>query len=499
MQQLFYITLDPERALGVEDLLPSYHILYSDLNQLTVPIADNGIDIKNIVPSSENKIRSTADILRHPATHTYIQSVAHGQPNILVFKNDENITKLANSYNYTLLNPPYKLNQKFENKIEFSNFLRAYNILQPDYEIYDKFGDVDYQTIASRFGREFVVQFMFGHSGNSTFFISDESQLKALQAQYPLRKCKVSRKINGPTYTVNACVTRLGIVIGGISEQITGIPELTSSAGGTVGNDFSQRHLNDSLRSQIIEQSMLFGELLRREGHRGMFGLDFILDVDSQTFYLIEANLRQVASATYVSYLQRIQRIVPIMLWHILELMNFDYSSYLDLLNQDDEEWVNAAISVFRLNNDKFGLNIKNNQPIRASQILFRNIKDYYVQVLEQFPSGIYRMRGRHPEDATLLENDSQYMAVYRLREDGWSTMCLLSRGYNIMQARNLNGFLVLTKPEKAVVEPLGEIGRIQVLEPAFGSVTDKYPSGWIMDVIRCIYENMRFMKFIEA
>ncbi len=499
MQQLFYITLDPERALGVEDLLPSYHILYSELNQLTVPIADNGIDIKNIVPSSENRIHSTADILKHPATHAYIRTVSHGRPNILVFKNDENITKLANSYNYTLLNPPYDLSRKFENKIEFSNYLKAHNILQPDYKIFDRLEDVDYQTVMNEFGREFVVQFMFGHSGNSTFFISDENQLKVLQAQYPLRQCKVSRKINGPTYTVNACITKLGTVIGGISEQITGILELTSSAGGTVGNDFGQRHLNDALRSQIVELSMLVGELLRKEGHKGMFGLDFILDLETNTFYLIEANTRQVASASYVSYLQRMQHIVPIMLWHILELMDFDYSTYLNLLSQEDEEWVNAEISVFRLNNDKFGLNIRNNQPMRASQILFRNIRDYYVQVLEQFPSGIYRMRGRHPEDASLLENDSQYMAVYRLREDGWSTICLLSRGYNIMQAHNLNGFLILTKPEKAIVEPLGEIGRIQVLESAFGSATDKYPSGWIMDVIRCIYENMRLVKFIEA
>ncbi|BDQ04546.1 MAG: hypothetical protein KatS3mg084_0064 [Candidatus Dojkabacteria bacterium] len=499
MKQLFYITLDPERALGVEDLLPSYHILYSELNQLTIPIADKGINIKNIVPSAENKIRCTADILRHPATHTYVKEVAHGQPNILVFKNDGNIAKLAHTYNYTLLNPPYELNSKFENKIEFANYLKARNISQPDYVIYDKFGDVDYQTIASRFGREFVVQFMFGYSGNSTFFISDESQLKALQAQYPLRKCKVSRKINGPTYTVNACVIRLGVVVGGISEQITGIPELTSSAGGTVGNDFSQRHLNDTLRSYLVDQTMLFGELLRKEGYRGMFGLDFILDMQTQSFYLIEANIRQVASATYVSYLQRIHQVVPIMLWHILELLDVDYSTHLDLLDQEAEEWINNGISVFRLSNDRFGWNLHNNQPMQASQILFRNIKDYTVQVIEQFPTGIYRMRGRHPEDASLLENDDQYMAVYRLREDGWSTLCLLARGYNIIQARNLNGFLVLTKPEKAIVEPLGEIGRIQVLEPAFGSVTDKYPSGWIMDVIRCIYENMRFMKFMEA
>lgn len=495
MHQIFYITLDPEKSLGVEDLITSYHILYSEASQMAIPISDNGIDIKNFPKKYDTKINSTSQMLKDEKLLDYIKERAHETPNILVFKNDAQIEALAKENNLHLINPSAKLNTRFENKLEFTNFLEQKKINQPEYFIFEKLSDLNYNEISQRFGNEFVVQFIFGHSGSSTFFISSEESLQKIQNDFPLRKGKVSRKIIGPTYTVNACITKLGIVIGGISEQITGISELTSSLGGTVGNDFSQRHLSENLRSLIIEQTTEFGEILKKEGHRGIFGLDFVIEEGTNKIYFIEANIRQVASATYTSYLQRLNKVVPIMLWHILELLNFDYDKKLDLLSETDEEWINEGITEFRLSNDKHGLNVKNNLPIKASQILFRNIQNHNVQILDQFPSGIYRIRGRNPDDASLLENDKSYMSVYRLREDGWSTLCLESRGYNIMQAKKLDGFLITTKPEKSFIEPLGEIGRIQVLESAFGSVEDKYPSGWIMDVVKCVYENVRIIK----
>jgi len=498
MQQIFYVTLDPEKALGVEDLIPSYHILYSENSQLAIPIADNGIDIHNFPKLNEVKLNSTSKMLENPSLISYINDKSHKRPDILVFKNDDQIVKECSNNNFKLLNPSPNLNKRLENKIEFTNFVKNIELFkQPEYELFEKVSDLNFSTLSSRFGVNFVIQFIFGHSGSSTFFIQSEEELNDLKEKYPLRKGKVTRLILGPTYTVNACITKVGVIVGGISEQITGIPELTSSRGGTVGNDFSQRHLSESLRVEIISKTMEFGEFLRKEGHKGIFGLDFIIEEGTNEIYLIEANIRQVASCSYVSYLQRLNKKVPIMLWHILELLDFDFEKPFVSLNEEDDDWINTEITNFRLSNDKVNYNVNANLPINASQIFFRNIKDHEIQILDQFPSGIYRIRGRTPEESSLLENGQSYIAVYRLREDGWSTLCLEKRGYNIIQAKELGGFIINCVPEKTNVDILGEIGRIQVLESAFGSKDDKYPSGWIMDVVKCVYENIRVIKSI--
>ncbi len=499
MHQIFYISLDPERAIGIEDLIPSYHILYSEGSQLAIPIANSGVNIKNFPKKHDEKINSTAKMLENPELKNYIQKHTHENPDILVFKNDETIENICKINNFHVINPSYKLGKELENKVNFTKFLDDIGVFeQPEYQLFEKFSELEYDNVTKKFGIEFIVQFIIGHTGSGTFFISSREQLDQLKSQYPLRKGKVSKKIDGFTYTANACITSVGVVIGGISEQITGIPDLTSSPGGTVGNDFSQRHLNDLLRTEIVTKTMEFAEILRAKGHKGIFGLDFIIEKNTNKIYLIEANIRQVSSSTFVSYIQRMNQIVPIMLWHALELVGFDFTHNFDSLSDVDEEWINNHITEFRLSNDKIGLNVKYNQPLNASQVLFRNTKPYPVQILDQFPSGIYRIRGRSPEDSSLLENDEKYISVYRLREDGWSTLCLEARGYNIMEAKTYEGFIVNTDPEKSIVETHGEIGRIQVLQSAFNTPEDKYVNGWMMDVINCVYENTRIIKAIS-
>ena len=506
MQQIFYLTLDPERALGIEDLLLSYHVLYSENSQLAIPISNAGVDIKNFPKNADTKVNSTSKMLENQEVINYIKTFTHGKPDILVFKSDEVIEELCRKNDFNLLNPSYKLGKELENKLKFTEFVEEIGVFdRAEYEVFEKLEDLKYEDLSKKFGNEFVLQFIFGHTGSGTFFIDNSEILEDLKLKYPLRKGKVSRKIEGPTYTINACITKLGIVIGGLSEQITGIEELTASKGGTIGNDFSQRHLNDVLRHDIITKTVKFGEELQKKGHKGIFGLDFIIELETGKIYLIEANIRQVASSTYASYLQRMDKKMPIMLWHVLELLDFNFDERFHCLNEEDEEWINDEISKFKLSNDKISLNIHNNQPINASQVFFRNIHDHPVQILDQFPAGIYRMRGRTPEESKLLENsseeegsDEKYLAVYRLREDGWSSLCLEARGYNILEANERQGFIIACAPEKAKIDLHGEIGRIQILQSAFSSKDDKNINGWFMDVVKCVYENIRTIKITE-
>lgn len=496
MLQLYYLTTNVDRALGVENLIPSYHIIHVQNSQLTIPISNAGVNIKSFPMTDSKGLVSSSKLLEDKSVLKYIEETTHNNPKILLFKNDSKITRLCDELGFTLLNPLSQNNKKFENKLSFSEYLDSQNYSNhPTYRKFDKLSDLNYTNVAKVFGPEFIVQFIFGHSGNNTFFIKSHIELEKLQKRYPSRQGKITQKIEGPTYTINACITSLGIVIGGISQQITGDPLYTSSPGGSIGNDFSQRHLTDYLRSELIEQTMALGNILQQHGHKGIFGLDFVLDVNKNKFYLIEANLRQVASCNFFSYLQQIKNQVPILLWHVLELINYDYEKRLDLIDEELEEMVHNGISKFRLSNDKMSLNLELNQPQYASEVIFRNTRDHRVKILDQFPAGIFRIRGRRPDESAMLEGeDEEYLDVYRLREDGWNTLCLKSRGYNIIDAKREDGFFVNFAPESSVIDPHGEMGRIQLLSSAFSSKNDTSLQGWINDTVNTIYENTRII-----
>jgi hypothetical protein len=495
MHQIFYLTLDPEKALGIEDLIPSYHILHSEPSQLAESISYNGVDIANFPRPVDAQIYSTSKIFEDERVQKYIKEQSHGTPQVLVFKNDKHIEAIAKKLNYSLLNPSAELAKKIENKVYFSKFVESIGKFKiPEYKEFSKLSDLIYTELSNVFGSEFVIQFSYGHAGSSTFFIDSNTALDDLIDKYPLRQGKVVRKIYGVPYTVNACITEYGVVVGGISEQITGIERLTASAGGTVGNDFSQRHLDDFLRSELVTMAMEFGEILRKEGHKGIFGLDVMLDRKANSFYLIEANIRQVISCPFASYIQRDAKIVPIMLWHVLDLLGHDYTNEFLSMDEASHEWINEGLTKFKVTNDKLGYNIANNQPIQASQVFFRNINNKSVKMVDQFPAGIYRIRGRLPEESALIEDEKNYSAVYRMREDGWSTLCLIKNGYNVLQAKEEHGFLIQAMPEGAVIDELGEVGRIQFWESAFSSPEATNINGWISDVVDTVYENIRMV-----
>ncbi len=495
MKQIFYITSDPERACGIEDLLPSFHIIYSDNSQIAFSIANEGVNIKNFITPYSN---STEKLLALSDVKDYIKFLDNTESNVIVFKNSSEIESSAQSFNYNLLNVPYKLQKEIENKINIVNlFSNTKGILFPKYLIYDRLEDSDYNIVVSQLGTNIVIQFMFGHTGNSTFFVDNKDEFDLIKAKYPKRTVKISQRIIGPSYTTNAVVTPYGVVVGGISEQITGVAGFTASRGGTVGNDFSCRHLDDKTKKELIYQTMIIGEKIRDLGFFGGFGVDFVIDQGTNEIFTIEINARQTASMSYTSYLQRRYKIVPILMWHILVLLKHNFEDDIVLMKPEEQEWINDGICQFIRTNDKLEYNFHNNPNINASQIIFRNLYNYDQQVIEQFPSGLYRIRGRTPNESAMLEVDEEeYPAVFKLNENGWTNLCFVKRSHSILDIHNDEDFLIYFSGEKSVISPFGEIGRIQMLAPAFENKESTYLKGFIYDVVNCIKENSRLVRY---
>lgn len=203
--------------------------------------------------------------------------------NVIVFKNNAAIERYCKENNITLLNPPAELSEKIENKITQAELFKEF---LPDYQVI-KVKDIQLQP-------PFVLQWAHTHSGEGTLYIEDTTEIKN---KFPERECRITKYIEGKTFTVNIVVGNT-IEVGNISEQITGLAPYTDNRFATVGNDWSAI----SPKKEITEMALRIGAKMKELGWKGLFGIDVL---QGDRLYLIEINARQPASATYESTLQK--------------------------------------------------------------------------------------------------------------------------------------------------------------------------------------------------
>lgn len=204
---------------------------------------------------------------------------------VLTFKNNAAIERYCKERGITLLNPPAELSEKIENKITQVEFLGELAALLPEHAI-QKVKDITWPT-------PYILQWAHGHTGEGTLLITNIEQVK----DFPERECKITKVLEGPTFTVNVVVGNT-IEVGNISYQITGLKPYTDNPYATVGNDWSV----PSPKEEIISIAKKVGEKMKAAGWKGLFGID-VLQADR--VYLLEINARQPASATYESTLQK--------------------------------------------------------------------------------------------------------------------------------------------------------------------------------------------------
>lgn len=219
---------------------------------------------------------------------------------LLVFKNNSQIEKLAKEKGWKLLNPKAELSEEIENKISQVKWLGKLARYLPEHEI-SKTSEVKWK------GKPFILQWAHGHTGDGTILVKDERELGKIKKDFPDREARATEYINGPVFTANIVVEKNKILVGNISYQITGMAPFTDNAMSTIGNDWSitnsilsERHLREF--HEIAEE---IGEKMRKDGWKGLFGIDFIYDEERDRILLLEINARQSASSTYESELQR--------------------------------------------------------------------------------------------------------------------------------------------------------------------------------------------------
>lgn len=412
-EPIFYVTNEVGRGIGLEKLLPNYHIICLDDHPLVDILQNSGVNVFCLERALGQKnllFRSSSVILSHPLVLAYIKEKSKGfRPNILFFKPQKKMEILADQYGFNLLGNPVSLNQRFEEKISFFEFCQKEKIKVPPGETL-RIGEAGFIDLAKKYGEKLVVQFGRGWAGNSTFFVQNENDWQKLQKDFGELRVKVTAFIDGITVLNNAVIFQGETLVSSPALQIKANPLLTAMEGGTGGREWPVA-LTEGQQREIKEITKKVGKTMAEAGHQGFFGLDFLLKKTGEVF-LSENNSRLTASVPFFTKLELKANVFPLLGFHLL--------SFLKQVMGEVEDYQAAAVA--------------------GSEIVMRNTAKTKIKVNGLVKTGLYQENWQMKKETYFLETNS--------KTDFW---------------------LQSVAPER-IINPEIEMARINTLSPA----TDK-------------------------
>jgi hypothetical protein len=280
-ETIFFITPDIKRGLGLEGILPNFHLICSYSDPLIEPLKENGTNVfclEGIIGEDARNINNSGKLLQNSHVLNYIRQHAKGTPYIAFFKPSVKLDILIKDLGFLAMGNSADKNEMFENKV---NLNRAMQGIIPDYQIPSVTGKMeflDYSDIKNKIGGELVVQFGHGWAGKTTFFVFRKEDFIKLQKKFGQTIVRVSKYIEGITLLNNCCIYQENIFVSPPALQISGLPELCDNPSVTCGRQWPNGFLSTSQTEKVGFISRELGKVMQKSGYRGIFGIDFLIE-----------------------------------------------------------------------------------------------------------------------------------------------------------------------------------------------------------------------------
>lgn len=356
-----------------------------------------------------------------------------GKAMFLMF--DEKTEALARKAGLEVIFPNAKMRTFMDNKVNTNRVAEKAGVPCVPYVLSPVKNYAHLNKVASKLGTDLVVQTPFGDSGHTTFFIKTEEDYKKYAKEIEAEKeCKVMKRINCRGAAMEACVTRNGTIVAPLMTELVGFKELTPYKGGWCGNEIFADTFTPAIRRKARKYAQLFGDQLRKEGYKGYFELDYLIDQDNGQIYLGELNPRITGASSITNHAVFALSDAPLHLFHIMEWMDTDYQLNVNALNR---RWAKAE------NIDSWG------------QMVIKHTADDIERVTEAPRSGIWRMRPdgsiyfwRMDTHRRYVENENEAFFLRITRAGDWLYEGA-DMGILVMRGRMMTDDFLLTERSK--------------------------------------------------
>jgi len=371
---IYFISATNFNLLGADEWIKGFkYISYIECFDGLHP---NVFSPKEEIPHDE--FESIEDInnylLQHPEVQDYLKSRSHGKKagKAMFLMFDEKTEKLAKKLGLEIMFPSAKMRNFMDNKVNTNRIAEKAGVACVPYVLSPVKDYKNLLNVSKSLGNDLVIQTPFGDSGHTTFFVSNEEDYKKHADEIESEKeVKIMKRINCRGSAIEACVTQHGTIVAPLMTELVGFKELTPYKGGWCGNEIFPEAFTPALRAKARKYTQLFGDQLRKEGYKGYFELDFLIDQDNGQLYLGELNPRVTGASSITNHAVFALADVPLFVFHILEWMDVEYTLNVNALNS---RWAKQE------NIDSW------------SQLIVKHTKDTIEYVNDAPKSGIWKM-----------------------------------------------------------------------------------------------------------
>lgn len=325
---IYFISATNFNLLGIDEWITNFKFIsHIDCFEGLHP---NLFSPKEEVPHEE--FQSIEDInnylLVHPEVINYIKSRSvngdAGKALFLMF--DEKTEELAKNLGLEVCFPSAALRSFLDNKVNTNRIAEKAGVACVPYVLSPVENYSHLCKVSEKLGKNLVVQTPFGDSGHTTFFISNENDFNTYKEEIIKEKeVKIMRRINCYGTAIEGCVTKYGTLVAPLMTELVGFKELTPYKGGWCGNEIYPDAFTADIREKAKKYTQLFGDQLSKEGYKGYFELDFLIDQDNGEIYLGELNPRVSGVSSLTNHSKFAMTDVPLFLFHMLEWLNVPY------------------------------------------------------------------------------------------------------------------------------------------------------------------------------
>ena len=329
---IFFISATNFNLLGIDEWCRNFkYINFIDCYDGRHP--NTFIPSEQDHPEFESIEDINAYLLEHKEVIDFMKSKGK-KPKAVFLMFDERVEKICRELGLEIWFPKASLRQRIDHKIETVRIGNKAGVPSVP-NILSEIKSWDHlQKVAKGLGDDLVLQSAYGDSGHTTFFVRRERDFKRHEHEIVGQgEIKVMKRINCRGSAIEACATKKGTIVGPLMTELVGFPELTPYRGGWCGNEIFADAFDEKIRDKARNYTFRFGNQLAKEGYRGYFELDFLIDQKDGEIYLGECNPRITGASSMTNHAAFAHADAPLFLFHLLEFSGVDFDINVEELN----------------------------------------------------------------------------------------------------------------------------------------------------------------------
>lgn len=331
---IYFVSATNFNLLGLDEWVKNFKfICYMDCFDGRHP----NVMVPTELPHDE--FQSIEDINNYLLQHKEVVDLVKrrgGKPKFVFLMFDEKTEQLVKELGGELWFPKAKLRTNMDNKIETVRIGDKAGVpsVPNTLSVVESYAQLQETCKKAGLGDDLVLQSAFGDSGHTTFFINSEADFRKHEHEIIGEgEIKIMKRIDCRGSAIEACATNQGTIVGPLMTELVGFNELTPYRGGWCGNEIFATAFPPKTRQKARELTYKFGEQLRKEGYRGYFELDFLIEKKSGAIWLGELNPRITGASSMTNHAAFAHADAPLFLFHLLEFSKKPFNLDVEELN----------------------------------------------------------------------------------------------------------------------------------------------------------------------